>query len=35
VTDNVLISTPACVLFAFCAAVFACGEADAARYPTG
>jgi O-antigen ligase len=35
VTDNVLISTPACVLFAFCAAVFARGEADAARYPTG
>jgi hypothetical protein len=27
-TDNVLISTPACVLFAFVAAVFARGRAD-------
>jgi O-antigen ligase len=30
VTDNVLISTPACVLFTFTAAVFARGEATAA-----
>jgi hypothetical protein len=29
VTDNVLISTPACVLFAFAAAVFARGADEA------
>jgi transcriptional regulator with AAA-type ATPase domain len=31
VTDNVLISTPACVLFGFATAVFADGEARAPR----
>ncbi len=34
-TDNVLISTSACVLFAFCAAIFARGAAENPQAPSG